>query len=289
MSQHIGDMANLETLEAFERAVEHMEALFRLRPEILVADLHPGYLSAGWAERVADGRPVVRVQHHEAHIASVMAEHGHAEPVIGFSFDGTGYGHDGTIWGGEILVGDLSGFERRGHLATVPLAGGDAGVRRPYRMALSHLRAAGLAWDVDIPAVAATPDAERRTLLRQLETGLGCVATSSMGRLFDAASSLAGVCQESTYEGQAAMEFEAILDPSAPGAYAFGLGDGCVIDPSPRSHRPRGGSPPGRAHLHPFGQVPQGTRHRCCGGREQTGRGDRHRDHRPERRGVPER
>jgi hydrogenase maturation protein HypF len=233
MSQHIGDMENLETLSAFTRAVEHMESLFRIHPEVLVADLHPRYLSAGWAERTADGRPVVRVQHHHAHIASVMAEHRRSEPVIGFSFDGTGYGTDGTIWGGEVLVGDLSGFERAGHLAAAVLPGGDAAIRRPYRMALSHLHRAGIAWDEAIPSVAAAPAAERRAVLHQLETGLGSVDTTSVGRLFDAVASLAGIRHVVTYEGQAAMELEAIVDRADTGAYAFGLSDEGILDPTP--------------------------------------------------------
>ena len=230
MSQHIGDMENLETLAAFTAAVEHMQTLFRIHPEVLVADLHPRYLSASWAERAADGRPVVRVQHHHAHIASVLAEHRHAGPVIGFSFDGTGYGTDGTIWGGEILVGDLTGFERVGHLAAAALPGGDASVRRPYRMALSHLYRAGLPWSDSIPAVAATPAVERAALRHQLETGLNSVDTSSMGRLFDAVASLAGVRHVVSYEGQAAMELEALVAPDEDGAYPFGIVDGAVLD-----------------------------------------------------------
>jgi hydrogenase maturation protein HypF len=233
MSQHIGDMENLETLGAFTRAVEHMESLFRIHPEVLVADLHPRYLSAGWAERTAEGRPVVRVQHHHAHIASVMAEHRHSGPVIGFSFDGTGYGTDGTIWGGEVLVGDLFGFDRAGHLAAAALPGGDASVRRPYRMALSHLHRAGIAWDEAIPSVAAAPAAERAILQHQIETGLGSVDTTSVGRLFDAVASLAGIRHVVTYEGQAAMELEAIVERAETGAYSFGLSDEGILDPTP--------------------------------------------------------
>ena len=233
MSQHIGDMANLETLAAFATAVDHMQTLFRIHPEMLVADLHPRYLSAGWAEKTAEGRPVVRVQHHHAHIASLIAENRHEGPVIGFSFDGTGYGTDGTIWGGEVLVGDLTGFERVGHLAPATLAGGDASVLRPYRMALSHLHRAGIAWEEGIPSVAAAPEAERRTLLHQVETGFASTQTTSVGRLFDAVSSLAGICHVVTYEGQAAMQLESAVDSRAEGAYTFAIGDDLVIDPTP--------------------------------------------------------
>ncbi len=232
MSQHIGDMENLETLDAFGRAVEHMRSLFRIEPDLYATDLHPGYLSGAWAERVAGGRPVVRVQHHHAHIASVMAEHRVTEPVIGFSFDGTGYGTDGTIWGGEVLIADLAEAERAAHLRPVPLAGGDRTVRRPYRMALAHLWAAGIAWEPGIAAVEACPAAERRVLRTQLERGLNTVPTSSMGRLFDAVSSLAGVCHQATYEAQAAIELEALVDGHARGSYRFDL-DGATIDPAP--------------------------------------------------------
>ncbi|MCL1598030.1 MAG: carbamoyltransferase HypF, partial [Actinomycetia bacterium] len=232
MSQHIGDMENLETLDAFTTAVDHMQRLFRIQPEIIATDMHPGYLSGKWAERIADGLPVIRVQHHHAHIASVMAEHGVTAPVIGFSFDGTGYGTDGTVWGGEVLVADYERFDRVGHLATVPLPGGDAAVRRPYRMALSHLWAAGVPWSPDLPAVAAAAPDERRVLLAQLEGDLNVVPTSSMGRLFDAVSALAGVRQSITYEAQAAIELETVADPTVDGEYSFGIDVG-VIDPSP--------------------------------------------------------
>jgi hydrogenase maturation protein HypF len=163
----------------------------------------------------------------------VMAEHGLAgdSPVIGIAFDGTGYGTDGAIWGGEVLLADYKGFTRAAHLAYVPLAGGDASVRRPYRMALAHLRAAGEAWASDLPPVLACSDTERRVLLHQLGTGLGCTPTSSMGRLFDAVSSLAGVRHVADYEAQAAIELEGISrNQDDCGAYPFALqGAGPVV------------------------------------------------------------
>ncbi len=233
MSQHIGDMENLETLDAFTAAVDHMSRLFRIEPESVVADMHPRYLSTRWAQEHHDDR-LILVQHHHAHIGSVMAENGHTDPVIGFSFDGTGYGTDGTIWGGEILVGDLGGLHRTGHLGVAQLVGGDAAVKRPYRMALSHLWAAGIGWDRRLPPVAHSSDEERRIIRQQLETGLNSIETSSMGRLFDAVASIAGVCQEISYEGQAAIELEAHGTPDADDQYRFDLitrGDVLIVDP----------------------------------------------------------
>lgn len=211
MSQHIGDMGNLETLHAFERAVGHMTSLFATQPELLACDAHPRYLSADWARRIAGDRPVIEVQHHHAHLASLLAEHRHLGPIIGFSFDGTGYGTDGTIWGGEVMIADLAGFERVGHLSPSWLAGGDAAVRSPARQALTRLREAGVDWDDGLPPVDATPSEERRVLSTQLGRRLNVATTTSMGRLFDAVASLCGVRQVVTYEGQAAIELEALV------------------------------------------------------------------------------
>ncbi|MGQ4513890.1 carbamoyltransferase HypF [Streptomyces sp. DW26H14] len=228
VSQHIGDMDDLATLDALTRTEAHLEVLTGTAPGRLVADLHPGYRSGGWARGHARGGPPITAQHHHAHIASVMGEHGLGRDaeVIGFAFDGTGYGTDGAVWGGEVLVGGYRSVVRAAHLAYVPLAGGDASVRRPYRMALAHLRAAGLGWDEALPPVAACPERERDALRHQLETGFGCVPTSSMGRLFDAVASLAGVRQEIAYEAEAAVALEGLAraaGPAGAGAYAFGV------------------------------------------------------------------
>ncbi|MFD7281478.1 carbamoyltransferase HypF [Streptomyces sp. NPDC059862] len=211
LSAHIGDMDDLTTQRAFGRAERQLESITGVRPGLLVTDAHPAYRSGAWARRHADGRPVARVQHHHAHIAAVLAEHGVADGrrVIGVAFDGTGHGGDGAVWGGEFLLAGYDGFSRFAHLAYVPLPGGDAAVRRPYRMALAHLRAAGITADQDLPCTAACPPDELPLLLGQLDRGLNCVPTSSMGRLFDAVSSLVGVCHHAGYEAQAAIELEA--------------------------------------------------------------------------------
>jgi hydrogenase maturation protein HypF len=233
LSQHIGDMGNLETLDAFERALEHLRLLFRADPALVACDTHPGYLSVQWARRFADerGLPLVQVQHHHAHAASVMMEHGldGSKPVVAIVFDGTGHGPDQAIWGGEVLLADYRGFRRLAHLKYVPLPGGDAAIRRPYRVALAHLWAAGLPWADDLPCVAACPQIERRLLRRQLERSAQCVPTSSMGRLFDAVSALIGIRQIVTYEAQAAIEMESLChrgDERAEVSFAWDLEEG---------------------------------------------------------------
>ena len=198
-------------------------------------------VEAGVAKNPA-GLPVRTVQHHHAHVASAMAENGHdgRTRVIGVAFDGTGYGDDHAVWGGEVLLADYDGYERAAHLRYVSLPGGDAGVRNPCRMALSHLHSAGVPWDPGLPCVAVCTPTERGVLARQLETGVGCAPTSSMGRLFDAMSSLAGVCHRVAYEAEAAMRFEGLarnVMQSGIAAYSFGLNDDpaapAQLDPGP--------------------------------------------------------
>jgi hydrogenase maturation protein HypF len=240
LSQHIGDMDDLRTLAAFDACARGLQGLVAVAPERLAVDAHPAYRSAGWARRSAAGRPVHAVQHHHAHVAAVMAEHGlrAGEQVIGVAFDGTGYGTDGAVWGGEVLVAGYGGFRRAAHLRYVPLPGGDAAVERPYRMALAHLHAAGVPWAGDLPPVAACRPAELDVVAHQVRSGFGAVPTSSMGRLFDAVSSLAGVRHVVDYEAQAAIELEGLArGVPAAGPYAFGLRDGAdgavVADPAP--------------------------------------------------------
>ncbi|HSY16055.1 MAG TPA: carbamoyltransferase HypF, partial [Jatrophihabitantaceae bacterium] len=218
LSQHVGDMDDERTLAAFTSTEAHLRMLTGTAPTRFAADQHPGYRSTAWARRERDGRELYGVQHHHAHIASVMAEHGldGSRPVIGIAFDGTGYGTDRAVWGGEVLIADYQGFHRGAHLRYVPLPGGDASVRRPYRMALAHLYAAGVPWAQGLPCVAACPPEERRVLAHQLRTGLGCVPTSSIGRLFDAVSSLAGVRHVADYEAQAAIELEGLSRDAGP-------------------------------------------------------------------------
>lgn len=236
LSQHIGDMENWETLQTFERSVAHMQRLFDIEPQVIACDLHPGYLSTAWALEHAGDRRVVQVQHHHAHIAALLVEQQQklTTPVIGVCFDGSGYGVDGAVWGGELLIADGRGFRRRSHLAYVPLPGGDAGVKHPSRMALAHLWAAGEPWQPQLAPVAAATPSEVAVLRRQFESGFRTVPTSSMGRLFDAVAALAGVRQRVTYEAQAAVELEALAEMAAEGSYSFDLApDGSQFDAAP--------------------------------------------------------
>jgi hydrogenase maturation protein HypF len=227
LSHHIGDMENYETLQSFEQGVEHFEKLFRVKPEAIAHDLHPNYLATRYALERAEreGLPAIAVQHHHAHIAACMAEHGldGSRPVIGLSFDGTGYGDDGAIWGGEILVADYKSYQRAFHLDYFPLPGGDAAIKKPARTALALLWSQGLEWDEQLDSVAEFCAQDQTILRAQLERNINTPMTSSMGRLFDAAAALAGVRQKVNYEGQAAIEFEALADSAEAGKYSFGL------------------------------------------------------------------
>lgn len=240
LSHHIGDMENLETLRAFEDGVDHLEHLFRVKPEVIAYDLHPDYLATRYAQERAsrENLPSIGVQHHYAHIASCIAEHNLPEdqPVIGISFDGTGYGEDGAIWGGEVLVANFESYQRVYHLKYTPLPGGDRAIKEPWRMALSWLAEAGIEWAKDLPPVkfkmANGEEAVALSALRQqIRSGLNAPPTSSMGRLFDAVSALSGVRQMVNYEAQAAIEFEALADPFEEEAYTLEL-HGDLIDPT---------------------------------------------------------
>ncbi|MDQ2949986.1 MAG: carbamoyltransferase HypF [Acidobacteriota bacterium] len=238
VSQHIGDMENLDTLEFFEETLRNLKQVYRAAPRLIAHDLHPGYMTTRWA--AAQPEPKITVQHHHAHIASCMAENGVREKVIGIAFDGTGYGSDGQIWGGEFLICDYAGFERAAHLRYVPLIGGDRAVREGYRMAAAHLHDAfGSAYrDRDLPVWNAASASTWKIFDRLLERP--SLLTSSCGRLFDAVSALAGVCQSSGYEGEAAMLLENAAENSGAGSdgeqYPFPMEQGSfpwVIDTRP--------------------------------------------------------
>ncbi len=227
LSHYIGDMENFETLRSFEEGITHYEQLFKVAPQAVACDLHPNYLSTRYAQQRSrtDNLPLIQVQHHHAHLAACLADNqwDNDEPVIGVCLDGTGYGSDGAIWGGEFLLGDLRGYQRLIHLKYVPLPGGDQSVRHVARMALAHLWASGIEWEADLPPVQAICADERTVLQTQLNRKLNSPLTSSMGRLFDAASALIGVRASATYEGQAAIEMENIADPFESGTYPFEL------------------------------------------------------------------
>lgn len=229
LSQHIGDLGNIETLQTLKRNIDHFLSLYRIKVEALVADLHPGYMSVQFAKELANGLgiPLFRVQHHHAHIVSLLAEHGMSKTrrVIGCCFDGTGYGTDKNIWGGEFLISDQQRLIRFAHLKYAPLPGGDTSIRRPYRVALALLWSYGFDWDEQLPCLKACPPEEQKLLRQQLEKTFNCVLSSSMGRLFDAIASLLDIRQTVTYEAQAAIELETLAAQIAhdidPHAYAF--------------------------------------------------------------------
>lgn len=229
LSHHIGDLENLETLTAYQQGIEHYKNLFRLSPQAIGIDLHPDYLSTQFGETLSKetGLRLFRIQHHHAHLASCLADNDYQlnEPVTGLIFDGTGLGTDGNIWGGEVLSGDYRSFERLHHLPEVPLPGGDMAIRNPARIALAFMRTAGINWSSDLPPVSQFREGELLTIERQLELGINTPMTTSMGRLFDAVSSLLGIRHHVTYEGQAAIELENICDNATEDAYTISVSD----------------------------------------------------------------
>jgi hydrogenase maturation protein HypF len=226
LSQHIGDLENYETLVFFEETLANLKKLFRVEPRAVAYDLHPLYLSSKYALEIPS-LPKVGVQHHHAHIASCMAENGLNGQAIGVAFDGSGYGSDGAVWGGEFLVAGYAGFERRAHFRYVPLAGGDTAVREPWRSALGYLVDLGGAGAFACQALANVPEERVRVVRRMIEKGVNTVRTSSCGRLFDAVASIVGLRQAVTFEGQAAIELEMAAQDGVAERYPFGIdGDG---------------------------------------------------------------
>jgi hydrogenase maturation protein HypF len=220
LSQHVGDLENAESYSFFHEAIEHLGRILEIRPEIVAYDLHPDYFSSRWALQQS-GEKLVGVQHHHAHIASCMAENHLEGRVIGFALDGTGYGTDGKIWGGEVLIAGYEGFERAAHFEYVPLPGGAAAIREPWRMAVSYLaHHFGREFlkpqflKLDIPFLRQLNRPKAELLVRMVEQGVNSPLTSSCGRLFDAVAALVGIRQQVNYEAQAAIELEMAMASS---------------------------------------------------------------------------
>ncbi len=238
LSQHIGDLENVEAYKFFQEAVDHLQRILEIRPGTVAYDLHPDYFSTRWA-LAQSGMQAIGIQHHHAHIASCMAENHLEGRVIGFALDGSGYGTDGRIWGGEVLLANYADFERAAHLAYVPLPGSAAAIREPWRMAVSHLRAS-FGRDLlklPIPLFQQIPQTRVLTVLQMMEREVNSPLTSSCGRLFDAVAALTNLRHEVNYEAQAAIELEMCRDEAAAGQpYPFGLsesGDLLQIDSRP--------------------------------------------------------
>jgi hydrogenase maturation protein HypF len=241
-SQHLGDLENLTGLEFFKESLDHLMRTFEIQPEAVAHDMHPGYLSTSWAKEWAAerGLPLLAVQHHHAHSAGCMAEHGLTE-AIGLALDGTGYGTDGRIWGGEVLICRLDGFKRFAHLEYVPMPGGDAAVKEPWRMAFSALRSAGFDREQAAQWTGASGQ-DARVVDRMIERELNTPSTSSLGRLFDAVAAVVLERREVDYEAQAAIELEglAVDEPYDRSGYAmeFVDRDWACLEPVIISPRP---------------------------------------------------
>ncbi|HEX8814351.1 MAG TPA: carbamoyltransferase HypF [Terriglobales bacterium] len=237
LSQHVGDLENGEGYKFFAEAVEHLERILEIEPEIVACDLHPDYFCTRWALQQG-GRRLVGVQHHHAHIASCMAENHLDERVIGFALDGTGYGTDKHIWGGEVLIADYSGFERVAHLEYIPLPGGAAAIREPWRMAVSYLfHSFGREFlNLPVPFVQHLDRQKTEIILQMIKNDINSPLTSSCGRLFDAVAALIGIRGRVNYEAQAAIELEFAIDGSGDDSYPLDLdqsGESWIIHSRP--------------------------------------------------------
>ncbi len=248
LSHHIGDMENVETFESFEEGVRHLAHIFRIQPEVIAHDLHPNYFTTRYAKKL--DIPKIPIQHHHAHIAACMADNGlENRRVIGLSFDGTGYGTDGAIWGGEILLASYLNFERFAHLEYLPLPGSDSAIRHPWRIAVGYAHALGVEID-DLPFLKPIGKQAIKVIRQQVDKQFNAPLTSSMGRLFDAVAALIGVRNEVTYEAQAAMEMEALSKPFVSSAivYPYAVGETIEVKElfGALVHDVRRGESPGR-------------------------------------------
>jgi hydrogenase maturation protein HypF len=235
LSQHVGDLKNLEVYESFKQTITELQAILEVLPEKVAHDLHPDYYSTRYALEES-GLETVAVQHHHAHLASCLAEHGLEEPSIGVIFDGIGYGADGNVWGGEFLVGDLRRYERVGHFSYQPMPGGDLATREPWRMALSYLYSVYGEIPQHVRIFDAVAEHELKLVVQAMKRGVNAPLTSSCGRLFDAVASMLGLRQKVSFEGQAAMQLEMLADPTVSKPYPYRLtNDAGLIhfDPSP--------------------------------------------------------
>ena len=238
LSQHIGDLENLRTLDFFKLTVAHLQRILEIHPEIIACDMHPDYLSSRYASEQQRIRKV-EVQHHHAHIVSCMAEHRLKGAVIGLSFDGTGYGSDGAIWGGEVLIADAAQFERVAHLAYVSMPGGAAAIKEPWRMAMGYLHDAfgDNLQDLELPVLRQIESAKLGIIAEMIQKRVNCPQTSSLGRLFDGVAAIVGIRNRVNFEGQAAMELEMLAADDLDSIYDYewlmGAGDCLRILPAP--------------------------------------------------------
>lgn len=238
LSQHIGDLKNQQVVDSMRQAIAHFKGLFEVEPQLIARDLHPDYLSTHVAEELQGDAELIPVQHHHAHLASCLADNGRNEKAIGVIFDGIGYGIDDHIWGGEFLLGDLRGFQRVGQLAYRPMPGGDAATKEPWRMAVGYLRAAYGDELPELPFLQQLDPSGLKLLLQMIEKRLNSPLTSSIGRLFDAVAALIGLRDKVSFEGQAALELEMLIDADGAGEldYPFSIEeqDGLLqLDPLP--------------------------------------------------------
>ena len=236
MSQHIGDLENIATYDFFKLTVDHLKRILGINPEIIACDMHPDYLSTQFAEAQAT-IPNIQVQHHHAHIVSCMAEHKMEGAVIGLSFDGTGYGTDGSLWGGEILIAEAHDFKRAGHLAYIAMPGSTAAIKEPWRMAVSYLQDAYGTdfYNLDLPFLRDLESEHLAVISEMITKGINSPLTSSLGRLFDGVAAICGIRSRANFEGQAAMELEMLSGESTESLYEYEWENGNIlrIPPAP--------------------------------------------------------